>query len=297
MFQGDRKGKEGAPGGAGGPNWGRAGDGLAVRAPAPARGPLDLSTIETNITAGVDERSRGYLVNRRDGKCIRIIEPWKVRARRCYRRLEAWAQVVMAEVQRGRGHVVRIGATLRPGVEWAPLMGTEFTKRVARELGKGLLGYCTVLEMQERGAAHFNFVVWLANGVYLPKPDQAGWWKYGSTSIKACRSVQEILYAARYVGKEGQKGGPGGPPLPKGAHLYSVVLRATVSLAKRAWLGLSKLPQWLQQAVMEQALVVGYVPIRCKRRRGRKRGPGGWWFEGRAYYSPWSWSREEVAFS
>ena len=295
MSQRECKGRESAPGGAGGPDWGRGGDALAVGAPAPVSG--NLSSLETSDISGEGNDGRGYLLNLETGERVAIDEPWKLRARRCYRRVEAWAQLVMAEVQQGRGKVIRVGLTLRPGEEWRPRLVSEFAARLRKEMGPSLLGYCTVTEMQARGAAHFNFIIWHDRRYWFPKPDKAGWWRHGSTDVTPCKSVRDVMYAARYVGKEGQKGGPGGPPLPRGAHLYSIVVRAHLTGGGRVLLALSRLPEWLRLAVQMDAIITGTVPVKCgywtdqSRRRGEIKLRG-WWFNGRHYASPWKWSRE-----
>lgn len=265
-----------------------------MREPGPdgAARPLDLSTLQTSDTDTQPERAegaQGYLVNPHTRQAVALAEPWRIRARRCYRVSQAWARAVMQEVAAGKGHVVRVGATLRPGVSWQPRMGSQFIQRCRREFGSHLLGSLTVLEMQKRGAAHYNFVLWLEHGQYLPKPDKAGWWPHGSTNVQACRTVTDIMYAARYVGKDGQKGGPGGPPLPKGAHLYAATLRNTK--LGRLLLGLARLPQWLRDQVTMAVWETGQLPKRCSdlRRRGYLSLTGGWWHHGKQYTSPWEW--------
>lgn len=235
-------------------------------------------------------------MNGETGERVVIVEAWRLRARRCYRRLEAWAELVMSEVGQGRGQVIRVGLTLRPGVEWRPKMASEFSARLRKEMGDALLGYCMVLEMQKRGAAHFNFVVWHRTGYWFPKPDKRGWWSYGSSSIKPCHCVKDVMYAAKYVGKEEQKGGPGGPALPKGAHLYAVVVRTQLTGHGRVLLAMSRLPEWLRRQTLMDAIATGCVPVKCGYWEDQSHPFGkvklrGWWFNGRHYNSPWRWSR------
>jgi hypothetical protein len=171
-------------------------------------------------------------------------------------------------------------------------MISDFMARVRREVGKGLVDYFTVAEMQERGAVHYNVILIVRPGVWLPMPDKAGWWEWGSTNAKTCKARGDLMYAMRYVTKPEQKGGPGGPSMPKGIRLYSMGNSSRLRGVGRLLVKLARLPRWLYWMVRERCLELGAIPRKMRgewdpKRRGDFRS--WWWFDGKRYACPWKW--------
>lgn len=51
----------------------------------------------------------------------------------------------------------------------------------------------------ERGRPHYHVMLWVPEGAFLPRPDQAGWWPHGATRTAAARSP--VGYMAKYASK------------------------------------------------------------------------------------------------
>lgn len=85
--------------------------------------------------------------------------------------------------------------------------------------------YVWTAELQKRGAVHYHIVVWLPrlgpgrwNFLKLPKVDQNGWWKYGSSKVHFAKRA--VGYLAKYASKGDDL--PSGSKFPKGLRLYGV---------------------------------------------------------------------------
>jgi hypothetical protein len=237
------------------------------------------------------------LVNVENGTVVEVAEAWVVRARRCVRIGRAWVDAWWPDVASGRLKAVRWIMTMRDDVEWHPRMISDFMARVRRELGSGLVDYFTVAEMQKRGKVHFNVIVIVRPSVWLPMPDKAGWWQWGSTNVKTCKERNDLLYAMRYATKVEQKGGPGGPKFPKGLRLWTTGSVRRLRGVGRTLVQLARLPRWLYQLVVMRAIEIGAMPRRMKGEwDGNRRGDyrSWWWFDGRRYACPWKWQRAAV---
>ncbi len=85
--------------------------------------------------------------------------------------------------------------------------------------------YVWTAELQERGAVHYHIVFWMprvAPGRYgflkFPKPDDQGWWPWGSSRIHWARNA--VGYLAKYASKVDDL--PSGCKFPKGCRLHAV---------------------------------------------------------------------------
>lgn len=148
-----------------------------------------------------------------------LVNPHQQRSARCRKTLLNAARIFVKghQAAKVRYKVIFVTLTYRPGVEWKPNHVSEFVKRTRGYLkrrGVDLLGLWK-LEMQQRGAVHYHFMLWVPKGYTLPKPDKQGWWPHGSTKIEWLRNGYG--YVAKYVGKEESL------TIPKGARMYALL--------------------------------------------------------------------------
>lgn len=103
------------------------------------------------------------------------------------------------------------------------------------------LRYCWVAELQTRGALHYHILFWVPKGISLPKPDKQGWWRWGSTNIKAVTSP--IGYVTKYASKIRQKL-KAGSSYPKGFRTHGCGGLTRSGREERSFL---MRPNWLQE--------------------------------------------------
>lgn len=155
------------------------------------------------------ERLRAQVRDRTRGRVSRM---------RCKVGLAAKGHVASTQEPGFRPHyVAMLTLTYSDGSQWSGEHLTRFVDCVRRHLaGRGIkFRYVWVAELQKRGAIHYHFAVWLPPGVKLPKPDQAGWWQWGSTNIEAARNA--VPYLMSYLKKDKFRDAA---ELPKGARLH-----------------------------------------------------------------------------
>lgn len=218
-------------------------------------------------------RARRWRVTVSNGENVFTMDSQQARRLRCWKRVSAWADALPKDNR----HIRRAGEKLKIGPRmvmvtltyenkdaWQPNHIRDFMKALKERLGKGLLAYAWVLEMQERGAPHYHLLLYVRRGAKIPKPDEAGLWKYGSTKIETVKKGP--FYIVKYTGKEYQKNG-----LPAGARMFAVKIYAH-ALAPEEMLPfrLSAAPSWLRPHVEAAAALVG-AELRWTRVYG-----GGW---------------------
>jgi hypothetical protein len=206
-----------------------------------------------------------------------------MRIARMQRRVRAWSAAIPGESRNERRQrkrepekepdtgsiegikyrLVMVTLTYADEDAWQPRQVTQFIQTVHRNLKEQLLGYAWVCEMQERGAPHYHVLLYFPRGTRVPKPDEAGWWKHGSTRIETAKSPH---YITSYTGKEYQKVG-----LPKGARMFAVWLRRD-AVSEKIYFGfrISAAPAWLTKHLKIAAKKAGFG-IRWVRVKG-----GGW---------------------
>lgn len=126
-----------------------------------------------------------------------------------------------------------------------------------------------VMEMQERGAPHYHFCLWLPRGYSPPKPDKQGWWPHGWTSCK--RAHSPVGYVAKYASKIRSKGEAFG--MPPNARLWGVFGMPGAVLDLVSW--------WLSPGWLRAFVAMGHRVVRQS---------GGWWLDAVnriRYRSPW----------
>ncbi|WP_200156175.1 rolling circle replication-associated protein [Allochromatium vinosum] len=108
------------------------------------------------------------------------------------------------------------------------------------------LPYVWVLERgSQRGRLHYHILIWLPQGVTLPKPDKQGWWPWGFTRIEWARNRRNAVgYLAKYLSKGSDKDGDS-VSFPKGSRTHSKGGLTTVERSKCAWW---RAPRWVKDA-------------------------------------------------
>lgn len=150
-----------------------------------------------------------------------------MRAKRTRHATITGARLIQEQLTRGGRRTYPVMITLTYGAAWLCSNGhiTTYLKRcreLFRRRGKRF-HYCWVAELQQRGVVHYHVVVWMPKGLQLPKPDKAGWWRYGMTRIEAARNA--VGYLAKYVSKDTLK-----QQFPKGLRVHG---RGGLSRASR----------------------------------------------------------------
>lgn len=210
--------------------------------------------------------------NKKTGEVFQITKA-KARISRLRRRVFAWAKTGQP-MQQGEGlRMVMQTLTYRGVDDWKANQIRDYMQVVRKHLGKKLLSYAWVAELQRRGAVHYHVLLVVRKGAKIPHPDKAGWWPWGMTKVQTARTV---FYICKYVGKEYQKEGP----FPKGLRMFAVWFADGVIEDLQRWFfRLSSLPGWLQE-------VIRALPQEYGGKWARAPG-GGWVYEGTEYQSPY----------
>lgn len=287
------------------PDVGSVGDWPEAGVPTEPADAMDLKHYQTNELAGKPDTaaiaqntaeldagaSRGYLTDNRTGRTIDVPEPWIERARRVKRVGEAWLDAYAQAIDDGDVWLIAESATFADVDAWHPRAIVFLVTALRKNLGAKLIDYFWTAEMQERGAPHYNLLMIVAPRTFVPMFDKTGWWTYGSTHhFGRLRTARAARYLVGYSTKSAQKGGPGGPAFPKGLRAYGMRLSKTVGPFMRTLVKLALLPAWLRLQVMARSLTLGWTPRKSKATDPDGHRFGVWWFDGKAYQSPWSWS-------
>lgn len=194
------------------------------------------------------------------------------------RNVFAWAKACERYLEScGRLHrLVMVRLSYHYDDDWKPLAIAGYVKRCRAELGDKLLSYIWVAGLQERGVIHYHVLLLVKRGTEIAKPDEAGWWNYGSTRIETARSP---YYICKYTGKEYQKNGR----YPKGARVCGCYIRkGLLTEDEMRTYRLERAPKWVREdrlvLVGSGAIEDNVVPIQ---RRGR------WVLGWLAVRSPW----------
>jgi hypothetical protein len=75
----------------------------------------------------------------------------------------------------------------------------SFVGRSGRSRHWSRLRYLWCLELTRALVPHYHLLIWIPKGCKLPKPDERGWWKHGSTRIEWARKA--VGYLAKYASK------------------------------------------------------------------------------------------------
>jgi hypothetical protein len=146
---------------------------------------------------------------------------WFMRAR-----LFAWAELETEYSKKEHCRQVMIRLSYRPSETYHPGDIRDFLKKIKQHLGKNLLAFAWVAELQRRGEIHYHLLLIVRKGTRIKKPDESGMWSHGSTRIETARS---LFYICAYVGKEYQKDLA---KFPRSCRLYGASVRSDKGTAE-----------------------------------------------------------------
>lgn len=159
---------------------------------------------------------------------VKLMDTFQIRLSKMRKAVVAWADDVLKfmSLKPDQTRMVMVMLTYRRAVDYRSGHIRLYVKDLKRRLGKGLISFAWVSEIQERGALHYHLVLLVWRGTKIPLPDKSGMWKHGWSGIHTARTP---FYLVKYAGKEAQKDLA---RYPKGARLYAVSPRLTRS---RLW--------------------------------------------------------------
>jgi hypothetical protein len=165
------------------------------------------------------ERTRYVgIKNLTTGKGV-VVDMFQVRHEKMKMTIFAWAEVMKRYRAKHDTRMVMIGLTYRKVEDYQSGHIRDYLKDLKRHVGKNLIGFAWVCELQARGAPHYHIVLVVNKGSRIPLPDESGMWSHGSSSIVTARTP---YYLVTYVGKEHQKDLA---RYPKGCRLYAASVR------------------------------------------------------------------------
>jgi len=157
-----------------------------------------------------------------------------------------------AAVQDRGSYSAFITLTLAPGQEWEPGMMGAFIRRVrAWYFRRGVaFRYSWVAELTKKKRMHYHLLAWLPRGLTLPKPDNRGWWPFGSSNIQRAR------HAGAYISKYLSKGSISSSDYPSGARIYGAGGYSEKSRAEARW--------WRCPSYVREVASIADCPMRAK---------------------------------
>lgn len=167
-------------------------------------------------------REVGLLMRFASAERTITVDTQEARVRRMQRRIGAWAD---AWIGIEGVYLVMVTLTYRVGVQWRARHVSDFFRKVRMGMGRDVLSYAWVAELQKRGVPHYHVLFVVKQGRMLPKPDSAGWWPHGMTNIGVAESP---YYVVKYASKceEWAK-------FPKGLRLFGI----GIGKYSEQWLG------------------------------------------------------------
>lgn len=163
-----------------------------------------------------------------------------------------------------RDWTAMVTLTYRPGCRWHPGHVSAFVKGCRRYLeARGARArYVWVQELTRAGIPHYHVLFWLPRGIKLPRPDESGLWRHGSSRIERAR--KPVGYLAKYASKGSQD-----DRLPRGARLHGHGGLTAQGRRCRSWW---TLPRYIRQQVTPDDRVT-----RMARGGWVSRDTGEWW--------------------
>lgn len=153
---------------------------------------------------------------------------------------------------------VMLTLTYRDGADWRPRDVSDLLKCYRRWCKvEGIKArYVWVAEVQQRGVPHYHVCVFVPEHVFVPFPDQAGWWEHGSTNVIRAKSAP--AYLMKYLSK-----GLGASDLhlPEGARMF----------------GRGGLEEWARRSLRWYSYP-GFIKARADINARWDRATGGGWY-------------------
>lgn len=137
--------------------------------------------------------------------------------------------------------------TYRPGVDWEPYHISSYVDDLYQwaKRHEVTLHMVWVAEMQERGAVHYHYALWVPRHLTVPMPDKQGWWTHGLTNVQY---VKKSIY--KYLSKYMTK--PDDAARPKGLRSYGFV---GLDEKNKNFLRVWSCPEWLKRYIFEHAVI------------------------------------------
>ena len=187
-----------------------------------------------------------YTTSQTDPSEIFHVDVWEARVKRMRQSVLTSARLIQEGLQHS-GHrfkAAMLTVTYASVNAWRPDHISNLTNHMRMYLtrrGHRLCGVW-VAELQQRGAVHYHFVVWLPKGITFPKPDKQGWWPHGMTQWQWARRA--VGYLVKYTSKVVSK-----HRFPKGCRISAACGLNSAQRMERRWWRMpqcvrSKWPDW-----------------------------------------------------
>lgn len=161
---------------------------------------------ESDLEALVDEMAG---MDQDPAESMVVLVPRELRLKRMRASVLETARQIQEQTSTSgfRYYVAMITLTYRDDVFHNKDQIKEFMRHVRRWMqrrGIKIPEYLWVQELTKRSRPHYHILIWLPHGIRLPKPDDQGWWKWGSTKIEQVRNA--LGYLVKYTSKAVQPG-------------------------------------------------------------------------------------------
>jgi hypothetical protein len=153
-----------------------------------------------------------------------VIDSFEVRLGRMKSRIIDWASKVDKWRSSNQARLVMVTLTYRRVGDYRPGHIGDYLRNLKKRLGKDLLAFAWVAELQLRGAVHYHVMLLVVGGADIPKPDKHGYWTHGMSKIETARTA---YYLVSYAGKKYQKDLS---KYPKSCRLYGMSIRPVMGL-------------------------------------------------------------------
>jgi hypothetical protein len=138
----------------------------------------------------------------------------KTRQVRKRKKISFWAQGVNAANYKYRAIMVTL--TYRKAEDWQPGQIRAYIKKTKERLGKRVISYAWVMELQKRGVPHYH-VLWIVRPyTRIRMPDKNGDWDYGFSNVVT--NVKSVYYIISYLKKANEVTAE----YPKGGRIFAV---------------------------------------------------------------------------
>lgn len=151
-----------------------------------------------------------------------MLDTFAIRLGRMKSRIFTWAEEVDQYKKNHPVRLVLVTLTYAKVDDYRPGHLGNYLKNIKTKLGKNLLAFAWVAELQQRLAVHYHVVLVVKPGTKIPKPDKGGYWVHGMSKIETARTA---YYLATYTGKKYQKDLS---KYPKSCRLYAVSIRSSM---------------------------------------------------------------------